>query len=208
MRRGTAGQQRDVTFAVGNRVSHREHGDGMVTGRYGRTKFSVDFDNCGTKRVPPESLSLAAPMSADELASLLRERDARRAKARAKYGLLPEQPPKRDPQPEAAATVPTPEAFHPDDFQLASFDWKLVPPGSPFWEYWNSDKDGMKAGGFRVTKDGRDWLVCKHAVADAAPAVAEPHHASAQIIQFPRSRIVRLIVGGQPVDEAAGNEAA
>jgi hypothetical protein len=198
-------RQRHAAFAIGARVSHQEHGDGTVMGTYGSAKLSVNFDNSHTKRVPRESLTLAAPMSAEELASVLRERDARRAKARAEFA---EQQSRREQQVQ-------PTVFHPDDFKLESFDWKLVPPGSPFWEYWNSDKEGIKASGFRVTKDGRDWLVRKDAVAVQAPAVAEAQSApiehaaaTAQIIQFPRSRIVRLIVGGKPVDEAAGNEAA
>jgi hypothetical protein len=75
-------------FAIDDRVCHREHGDGVVTGTYGRTKLAVDFDNVGTKRVSPESLTYAAPMLHDALMALYRERDARRAKARAEFGRL------------------------------------------------------------------------------------------------------------------------
>jgi hypothetical protein len=194
------------SFSVGARVSHREHGDGMVTGTYGSAKFSVDFDNVGTKRVLPASLRLAAPMSAEALASVLRERDARRAKARAKYEhWQAEQNNKTE-----ATALPKPEVFHADDFKLPSFDWKVIPAGPTFWNHWNAVKEGMKAPGFRVTKHAHDgsWMVCREAV--PAP-VSEPNQTTAQIIQFPVSRIVRHIRNGQPIADAgadAGNAAA
>jgi hypothetical protein len=198
-----ARQQRDRAFSIGDRVSHREHGDGTVKGTYGSTKLSVNFDNSHTKRMPPESLTLAAPMSSEELETLLRERDARRAKARAEFERKFCQP---KCEPPVSTSPPTLDVFTEDDFQLASFDWKLVPPGSPFWSRWNDDKSGMKACGYRVTKDARDWLVSKEAV--QAPPVSESNHSTAQIIQFTASRLVRHLRNGQPIADAAGNEAA
>jgi hypothetical protein len=72
------------TLATGDRVCHQEHGDGVIVGGYG-DKVAVDFDNVGTKRVPPESITRATPMSDAMLARIYRERDARRAKARAQF---------------------------------------------------------------------------------------------------------------------------
>lgn len=75
-------------FAVDDRVSHQEFGDGVVTGTYG-DKLAVDFDNIGTKRVASKFLTRAAPMLHDALAALYRERDARREKARAEFARQP-----------------------------------------------------------------------------------------------------------------------
>jgi hypothetical protein len=83
-------------FETGDRVSHDEHGDGIVTGTYG-TKLAVDFDNVGTKRISVESLSRAPWTPPETLKALLAERDAQRAAARAAYGLVP------------APVVPTPK---------------------------------------------------------------------------------------------------
>jgi hypothetical protein len=75
-------------FETGDRVSHDEHGDGIVTGTYG-SKLAVDFDNVGTKRIAVESVSRALWMPPETLNALLAERDARRDKTRAAYGLPP-----------------------------------------------------------------------------------------------------------------------
>jgi hypothetical protein len=83
-------QDRPVSFSIGDRVGHIQHGDGMITGTYG-SKLAVDFDRVGTKRVSPETISLAAWMPPETLAAILVERDARRAAARAAYGLVPPQ---------------------------------------------------------------------------------------------------------------------
>jgi hypothetical protein len=101
-------------------------------------------------------------------------------------------------------------SLRPADPERDGFSWRLIPPGSKFWHKWNADKAGMKAPGFRVTKHAHDgsWMVCREAV--PAP-VSEPNQTTAQIIQFPVSRIVRHIRNGQPIADAgadAGNAAA
>lgn len=72
-------------FAKGDRVSHAEHGDGFVTGTYGRDKLAVDFDNVGTKRVAPDTMCRGIPLSQDQLAALNRMKDEREAKAQAYF---------------------------------------------------------------------------------------------------------------------------
>jgi hypothetical protein len=99
-----------------------------------------------------------------------------------------------------------PAIAYPDDFQLESFGWKRVGTHTEAFRFWKSNEEVMKAQGFRVVSahDG-PMLIRK----DATLVSVQPaNHRTAQIIEFPRSRIVRLIVGGKPVDEAAGNEAA
>jgi hypothetical protein len=80
----TAARQHDMplSFSVGDRVCHAEHGDGVVTGSYG-IKLAVDFDHIGTKRVAVESLIMAPWMRPEALAEIYAERDASRAKAQA-----------------------------------------------------------------------------------------------------------------------------
>jgi hypothetical protein len=63
-------------FETGDRVSHDEHGDGIVAGTYG-AKLAVDFDSVGTKRVDVESLSRAPWMPPETLKAILAERDCR-----------------------------------------------------------------------------------------------------------------------------------
>ena len=106
-------------------------------------------------------------------------------------------------QPATAAEAPQLTVFNEDDFRLQSFEWKLIPPKSSFWGYWHTDKERMRAAGYRVIKDDCDgrWFVCKDAV--TAQPTSEPNHASAQIIPFPVSRIVRHIRNGQPVTDSS-----
>jgi hypothetical protein len=48
--------------------------------------------------------------------------------------------------------------FHPDDFKLDHFDWKFIPPGSPFWGYWNDDKYAMKAADDQASRPNKEGM--------------------------------------------------
>jgi hypothetical protein len=99
-------------FETGDRVSHDEHGDGIVTGTYG-SKLAVDFDNVGTKRVAVECLSRAPWMPPETLKAILAERDAQRAVAWAAYGFPPPMASRPTPkQRQCAEIIPLPTAPH------------------------------------------------------------------------------------------------